>query len=122
MFGQMLAFVVILKRTLPDVYTKVAIVSSVRQNDYGLVPELRPCSPAISTHGGEDEGRGARVSRYREKKRSRLFSKKIRYEVRKVNAESRPRMKVRSRKPSKAILVVLAVFTWPIAHSLSLSL
>ena len=36
------------------------------------------------------------MTRYREKKRSRLFSKKIRYEVRKVNAESRPRMKVRN--------------------------
>lgn len=42
-----------------------------------------------------DEGREARVSRYREKRRKRLFSKKIRYEVRKLNAEKRPRMKGR---------------------------
>ncbi|XP_064986153.1 zinc finger protein CONSTANS-LIKE 16-like [Musa acuminata AAA Group] len=42
-----------------------------------------------------DEGREARVSRYREKRRRRLFSKKIRYEVRKLNAEKRPRMKGR---------------------------
>ncbi|CAL9101931.1 unnamed protein product [Musa textilis] len=42
-----------------------------------------------------DEGREARVSRYREKRRTRLFSKKIRYEVRKLNAEKRPRMKGR---------------------------
>ncbi|XP_066328947.1 zinc finger protein CONSTANS-LIKE 16-like [Miscanthus floridulus] len=42
--------------------------------------------------GGERE---ARVSRYREKRRTRLFAKKIRYEVRKVNAEKRPRMKGR---------------------------
>ncbi|CAK9149334.1 unnamed protein product [Ilex paraguariensis] len=42
--------------------------------------------------GGERE---ARVSRYREKRRTRLFSKKIRYEVRKLNAEKRPRMKGR---------------------------
>ncbi|KAJ3672903.1 hypothetical protein LUZ60_006277 [Juncus effusus] len=41
------------------------------------------------------EGREARVSRYREKRRTRLFSKKIRYEVRKLNAEKRPRMKGR---------------------------
>ena len=41
-----------------------------------------------------DSGREARVSRYREKRRTRLFSKKIRYEVRKLNAERRPRMKV----------------------------
>uniref|UniRef100_A0A0A9HJQ2 CCT domain-containing protein n=1 Tax=Arundo donax TaxID=35708 RepID=A0A0A9HJQ2_ARUDO len=42
--------------------------------------------------GGERE---ARVSRYREKRRKRLFAKKIRYEVRKLNAEKRPRMKGR---------------------------
>ncbi|KAE9607539.1 hypothetical protein Lal_00026544 [Lupinus albus] len=44
---------------------------------------------------GEREAREARVSRYREKRRTRLFSKKIRYEVRKLNAEKRPRMKGR---------------------------
>lgn len=43
----------------------------------------------------KDAGREARVSRYREKRRTRLFSKKIRYEVRKLNAEKRPRMKGR---------------------------
>lgn len=42
-----------------------------------------------------DRGREARVTRYREKRRTRLFSKKIRYEVRKLNAEKRPRMKGR---------------------------
>ena len=42
-----------------------------------------------------DGGREARISRYREKRRTRLFSKKIRYEVRKLNAEKRPRMKGR---------------------------
>lgn len=44
---------------------------------------------------GGDGGRGARVLRYREKRKSRLFSKKIRYEVRKLNAEKRPRLKGR---------------------------
>lgn len=34
------------------------------------------------------------VLRYKEKRRSRLFSKKIRYEVRKLNADKRPRLKV----------------------------
>ncbi|XP_051147509.1 zinc finger protein CONSTANS-LIKE 16 [Andrographis paniculata] len=43
---------------------------------------------------GQSE-REARVLRYREKKRMRLFSKKIRYQVRKLNAEKRPRMKGR---------------------------
>ncbi|GAY53424.1 hypothetical protein CUMW_149150 [Citrus unshiu] len=46
-------------------------------------------------HLGAGGGREARVSRYREKRRTRLFSKKIRYEVRKLNAEKRPRMKGR---------------------------
>ncbi|KAF6157545.1 hypothetical protein GIB67_004483 [Kingdonia uniflora] len=41
------------------------------------------------------EERVARVLRYKEKRRNRLFAKKIRYEVRKLNAEKRPRMKGR---------------------------
>nr|AQQ11852.1 constans-like protein [Phyllostachys edulis] len=45
-------------------------------------------------------GREARVTRYREKRRTRLFAKKIRYEVRKLNAEKRPRMKGRFVKRS----------------------
>ncbi|XP_061370957.1 zinc finger protein CONSTANS-LIKE 16-like [Gastrolobium bilobum] len=56
------------------------------QCSYGEVRSLR---------GSIDEGREARVSRYREKRRTRLFAKKIRYEVRKLNAEKRPRMKGR---------------------------
>ncbi|KAI3411398.1 uncharacterized protein J3R85_018028 [Psidium guajava] len=44
---------------------------------------------------GDDGGREARVSRYKEKRRTRMFSKKIRYQVRKLNAEKRPRMKGR---------------------------
>ncbi|KAL8267622.1 hypothetical protein R6Q59_004966 [Mikania micrantha] len=43
----------------------------------------------------KNEGREARVSRYREKRRRRLFSKKIRYQVRKLNADKRPRIKGR---------------------------
>ncbi|CDY24402.1 BnaCnng04690D [Brassica napus] len=42
-----------------------------------------------------DGGREARVSRYREKKKTRSFTKTIRYEVRKLNAENKPRMKGR---------------------------
>ncbi|RRT49395.1 hypothetical protein B296_00052446 [Ensete ventricosum] len=60
-------------------------------------------------HGGEigaylgDGKREARVTRYREKRRTRLFSKKIRYEVRKLNAEKRPRMKGRFAKRTPAL-------------------
>ncbi|KAJ4764017.1 zinc finger CONSTANS-like protein [Rhynchospora pubera] len=53
---------------------------------------------------GMDGGREARVSRYREKRRTRLFSKKIRYEVRKLNAEKRPRMKGRFVKRSSPLV------------------
>ncbi|KAE8710664.1 NADH2 dehydrogenase family protein [Hibiscus syriacus] len=50
-----------------------------------------------------DGEREARVSRYREKRRTRLFSNKIRYEVRKLNAEKRPRMKGRFVKRSSFV-------------------
>ncbi|CAA6664834.1 unnamed protein product [Spirodela intermedia] len=80
----------------------------------GARPQINPdeCLPDFMMSGGGDGGPGggsmggaqgaagdggreARVSRYREKRRTRLFSKKIRYEVRKLNAEKRPRMKGR---------------------------
>ena len=38
--------------------------------------------------------REASVLRYKEKRQNRLFAKRIRYEVRKLNAEKRPRLKV----------------------------
>lgn len=49
----------------------------------------------VKDGGGSDGEREARVLRYKEKRRTRLFSKKIRYEVRKLNAEQRPRIKGR---------------------------
>ncbi|KAK4754920.1 hypothetical protein SAY87_008677 [Trapa incisa] len=48
----------------------------------------------INLFPGAGGVREARVQRYKEKRRTRLFSKKIRYEVRKVNVDQRPRMKV----------------------------
>ncbi|KAL7232686.1 hypothetical protein ACSBR2_010655 [Camellia fascicularis] len=53
--------------------------------------------------GGEEWKLGQReasVLRYKEKRQNRLFSKRIRYEVRKINAEKRPRMKGRFVKRS----------------------
>lgn len=48
--------------------------------------------------GAEEEWkvgqREASVLRYKEKRQNRLFSKRIRYQVRKLNAEKRPRVKV----------------------------
>ncbi|CAI7854944.1 unnamed protein product [Closterium sp. NIES-54] len=55
-----------------------------------------------------NEGREARVLRYREKRRNRLFSKKIRYEVRKVNADQRPRVKGRFVKRTEACCAAVA--------------
>lgn len=42
----------------------------------------------------EGGGRKASVLRYKQKRHSRLLSTKIRYQVRKVNADRRPRIKV----------------------------
>nr|KAJ0219666.1 hypothetical protein LSAT_V11C300141750 [Lactuca sativa] len=39
--------------------------------------------------------RDASVQRYKQKRRNRLFAKTIRYEVRKLNVEKRPRIKGR---------------------------
>mmetsp|Transcript_2706 Transcript_2706/g.9853 ORF Transcript_2706/g.9853 Transcript_2706/m.9853 type:complete len:353 (+) Transcript_2706:70-1128(+) len=44
---------------------------------------------------GADLTRQERVARFKEKRRTRLFTKRIRYQVRKKNAESRPRFKGR---------------------------
>ncbi|KAJ3696258.1 hypothetical protein LUZ60_001635 [Juncus effusus] len=51
----------------------------------------------LSPDGGPGGVREASVMRYKEKRRTRLFSKKIRYQVRKVNADQRPRMKASGR-------------------------
>ncbi|KAG6384812.1 hypothetical protein SASPL_153631 [Salvia splendens] len=52
---------------------------------------------------GATPARGAIVLRYKEKRRTRLFSKKIRYQVRKANADQRPRIKGRFvRTPNSA--------------------
>ncbi|KAF8083510.1 hypothetical protein N665_0769s0010 [Sinapis alba] len=50
---------------------------------------------------GDNGMREASVLRYKEKRQTRLFSKKIRYQVRKLNADQRPRVKGRFvRRPS----------------------
>lgn len=59
--------------------------------DYSASSGVTTTAVAVSGDGSRE----ARVSRYKEKRRRRLFSKKIRYQVRKLNAEKRPRMKGR---------------------------
>lgn len=57
----------------------------------------------IDLFGENGALREASVQRYKEKRRTRLFQKKIRYEVRKVNADQRPRMKGRFvRRPNSS--------------------
>ncbi|KAH9309365.1 hypothetical protein KI387_037276, partial [Taxus chinensis] len=97
------------QNTLPDDMSSEGTRSS---REYGVVPDLNlsstscgdqeECVPVLHAGSCEGEtkyenceGREARVKRYREKKRSRLFSKRIRYQVRKLSAEKRPRLKGR---------------------------
>ncbi|CAK9180449.1 unnamed protein product [Ilex paraguariensis] len=77
------------------------------QNNGGLwsVPEMSGMSSSGQLkvkEEVEEEGdewkmahREASVLRYKQKRQNRLFSKRIRYEVRKLNAEKRPRVKGR---------------------------
>lgn len=51
----------------------------------------------LSEAAGSSGLREASVLRYKEKRRSRLFFKKIRYQVRKANADQRPRTKASGR-------------------------
>ncbi|CAI5462641.1 unnamed protein product [Closterium sp. Yama58-4] len=72
----------------------------------GSVEDTLMLQPAMDSDTFEpfsSEGREARVLRYREKRRNRLFSKKIRYEVRKVNADQRPRVKGRFVKRTEVV-------------------
>ncbi|XP_010932278.1 uncharacterized protein [Elaeis guineensis] len=56
---------------------------------------LRVLESDRAEEGKEVGNREARVMRYKEKRRIRHFSKRIRYEVRKLNADKRPRWKGR---------------------------
>lgn len=75
------------------------ITRNVHEND-GIIIDIRFLCGGQARLAQIDlfsEGGGVReasVLRYKEKRRTRLFSKKIRYQVRKVNADRRPRMKV----------------------------
>ena len=55
-----------------------------------VLVEVEPAEHALAALSGRAE----RVRRYKEKRRRRLFTKRIRYEVRRVNAVKRPRFKV----------------------------
>ncbi|KAK9090243.1 hypothetical protein Sjap_023420 [Stephania japonica] len=82
---------------VPDVLDDV-----VKREDHSessvKVPEMSNGEVGKDREAGEGwktgRDREARVLRYKEKRQSRLFAKRIRYEVRKLNAEKRPRIKL----------------------------
>ncbi|GKD26408.1 CCT motif family protein, partial [Tanacetum coccineum] len=59
------------------------------------VPQLEDDALRVAESSAVVHNREASVQRYKEKRRNRLFAKTIRYEVRKLNAEKRPRIKGR---------------------------
>ncbi|XP_024023355.1 zinc finger protein CONSTANS-LIKE 6 [Morus notabilis] len=70
---------------------------SLRADDYSLSMATNGCNYMGEVPVMEEEKtrREASVLRYKEKRQTRLFSKKIRYQVRKLNADKRPRLKGR---------------------------
>ena len=75
-----------------------------------VLVERRSVEQAASTTSSESEevdeftrNRRACLERYREKKRNRRFSKKVRYHLRKMNADRRPRYKGRFIKKGEVI-------------------
>ncbi|XWS44083.1 hypothetical protein CRYUN_Cryun15aG0014300 [Craigia yunnanensis] len=95
-------------QTVPDLHDASAHVLA---DGWGSISNVWRVPEMVSNHvsgsckikeefdGKEDWRRSghreASVLRYKEKRQNRLFSKRIRYEVRKLNAEKRPRLKGR---------------------------
>ncbi|KAG6748508.1 hypothetical protein POTOM_048434 [Populus tomentosa] len=57
-----------------------------------------PALPNVGTHELSSQERDSAISRYKEKKQTRRYDKRIRYESRKVRADSRIRIKGRFAK------------------------
>nr|VDD33793.1 unnamed protein product [Brassica oleracea] len=77
-------------QTVPDLHASADVFTG--GGDSGslwTVPEMETTERLWRGH------REASLLRYKEKRQNRLFSKRIRYEVRKLNAEKRPRVKGR---------------------------
>ncbi|XP_057954266.1 protein CHLOROPLAST IMPORT APPARATUS 2 isoform X2 [Malania oleifera] len=71
---------------------------SLWANDFSLsIPNASGYTGEVPVMMEEERSsrREASVLRYKEKRQTRLFSKKIRYQVRKLNADKRPRLKGR---------------------------
>ncbi|CAM0910823.1 unnamed protein product [Alopecurus aequalis] len=87
-------------------------VSAPKQEPESVYVEVEPWRQAAAwlapdTAGTgvapDTAGRAERVRRYKEKRHARLFSKRIRYEVRRINAVRRPRLKGRFIKENEGV-------------------
>ncbi|KAG2245249.1 hypothetical protein Bca4012_024218 [Brassica carinata] len=77
-------------QTVPDLHASADVFTSGGEaGSLWAVPEMETTGTLWRGH------REASLLRYKEKRQSRLFSKRIRYQVRKLNAEKRPRVKGR---------------------------
>uniref|UniRef100_M4E3V8 CCT domain-containing protein n=1 Tax=Brassica campestris TaxID=3711 RepID=M4E3V8_BRACM len=75
-------------QTVPDLHASTDVVTGGGEaGSLWTVPEMETTETLWRGH------REASLLRYKEKRQSRLFSKRIRYQVRKLNAEKRPRVK-----------------------------
>ncbi|CAN1725479.1 Zinc finger protein CONSTANS-LIKE 7 [Linum perenne] len=91
-------------QTVPDLQESGDLINGVTEDESGNVWRVPEMEGEGTGEGGSNsnvkEGycwkqREASVLRYKEKRQNRLFSKRIRYQVRKLNAEKRPRLKGR---------------------------
>ncbi|CAH8327966.1 unnamed protein product [Eruca vesicaria subsp. sativa] len=77
-------------QTVPDLHASADVFTGGGEaGSLWTVPEMETTERLWRGH------REASLLRYKEKRQNRLFSKRIRYEVRKLNAEKRPRVKGR---------------------------
>ncbi|KAJ4908386.1 hypothetical protein Rs2_12044 [Raphanus sativus] len=78
-------------QTVPDLHASADVFTGGGREALSLltVPEMETTERLWRGH------REASLLRYKEKRQNRLFSKRIRYQVRKLNAEKRPRIKGR---------------------------
>uniref|UniRef100_A0A6N2KCC0 CCT domain-containing protein n=1 Tax=Salix viminalis TaxID=40686 RepID=A0A6N2KCC0_SALVM len=86
-------------QTVPDIHDG----SSELAEEWGnlwRVPDMCGTTMKEGKEIWKSGQREASVLRYKEKRQNRLFAKRIRYEVRKLNAEKRPRLKGRFVKRS----------------------
>ncbi|CAH2072770.1 unnamed protein product [Thlaspi arvense] len=77
-------------QTVPDLHASADVFTDGGEaGSLWAVPEMETTERLWRGH------REASLLRYKEKRQNRLFSKRIRYQVRKLNAEKRPRIKGR---------------------------